>query len=30
MYDEKYVEMLAEIIIFLNENNYDTEFFFIN
>ena len=30
VYDEEYVKMLAEIIVFLNENDYNTEFFFIN
>ena len=30
MYNEEYVKVLAEIIVFLNENDYDTELFFIN
>ena len=30
MYNEEYVKVLAEIIVFFNENDYDTEFFFIN
>ena len=30
MYNKEYVKVLTEIIVFFNENDYDTELFFIN